>query len=84
MKARLMRWWRGFARLFVVKTKFEAFMLIYAIATGAVERGLTYTHRFPGTGGWIMFAACTIVVFMAGGKILDGVERDAMERNHPY
>ena len=84
MRARLMRWWRGFARLFVVKTKFEAFMLIYAIATGAVERGLTYTHRFPGTGGWIMFAACTIVVFMAGGKILDGVERDTMERNHPY
>jgi hypothetical protein len=82
MTTRLMRWWQGFARLFVVKTKFEAFMLIYAIATGAVERGLTYLHRFPGTGGWIMFAACTIVVFMAGGKILDGVERDAMERYH--
>jgi hypothetical protein len=82
MTTRLMRWWQGFARLFVVKTKFEAFMLIYAIATGAVERGLTYLHRFPGTGGWIMFAACTIVVFMAGGKILDGVERDATERYH--
>jgi len=76
-----MRWWHGFARLFVIKTKFEAFMLIYAIATGAVERGLTYTHRFPGTGGWIMFAACTVVVFMAGAKILDGVERDALERH---
>ena len=79
MTARLTRWWRGFARLFVVKTKFEAFMLIYAIATGAVERGLTYLHRFPGTPGWIMFAACTIVVFMAGAKILDGVERDALD-----
>ncbi|MFK3890174.1 hypothetical protein [Sphingomonas sp. NPDC079357] len=77
MTARLQRWWRSVARLFVVKTKFEAFMLIYAIATGAVERGMTYLHRFPGTSGWIMFGACTIVVFMAGGKIIDGVERDA-------
>jgi hypothetical protein len=77
MTARWQRWWRGFTRLFVVKTKFEAFMLIYAIATGAVERGMTYLHRFPGTPGWIMFVACTIVVFMAGGKIIDGVERDA-------
>ncbi len=77
MTARLQRWWRAFARLFVVKTKFEAFMLIYAIATGAVERGMTYLHRFPGTPGWIMFGACTIVVFMGGGKIIDGVDREA-------
>lgn len=77
MTPRLQRWWRGFGRLFVVKTKFEAFMLIYAIATGAVERGMTYLHRFPGTPGWIMFGACTIVVFMAGGKIIDGVDREA-------
>jgi hypothetical protein len=82
MTALLRRWWHGVARLFVVRTKFEAFMLIYAIATGAVERGLTYLHRFPGAGGWIMFGACTIVVFMAGGRILDGVERDALERHH--
>lgn len=68
---------RRIARLFVVKTKFEAFLLIYALAAGAVERGMTYLHRFPGTAGWIMFVACTLVVFMAGGKILDGVERDA-------
>ncbi|KQN93510.1 hypothetical protein ASE95_00705 [Sphingomonas sp. Leaf231] len=79
MTARLVRWWRGFARLFVIKTKFEAFMLIYAIAVGAVERGMTYLHRFPGSPGWIMFTACTIVVFMAGGKILDGVARDATD-----
>lgn len=71
------RWWHRFARLFVVKTKFEAFMLIYALAVGAVERGMTYLQRYPGTPGWIMFGACTIVVFMAGGKVLDGVERDA-------
>lgn len=77
MRARVARWWRGFARLFTIRTKFEAFMLIYAIATGAVERGMTYLHRFPGTPGWIMFGACTIVVFMAGGKIIDGVEQDA-------
>ena len=33
MTALLRRWWHGVARLFVVRTKFEAFMLIYAIAT---------------------------------------------------
>ncbi len=52
-------------------------MLIYAIAVGAVERGLSYLHRFPGSPGWVMFGACTLVVFMAGGKIIDGVDREA-------
>ena len=61
------------ARLFVIKTRFEAFLVIYALAAGAVERGMGYLHRFPGTQGWILFAACTAAVFMAGGKILDAV-----------
>jgi hypothetical protein len=72
--------WRRFKRLFAVKTKFEAFLVIYALATGAVERGFGYVHRMPGASGWLMFAACTGVVFIAGGKILDAVERD--EHDH--
>ena len=29
-------------RLFTIKTKFEAFLIIYALALGASERGLVY------------------------------------------
>jgi hypothetical protein len=73
--------WAAFKRLFAVKTKFEAFLVIYALATGAVERGLGYVERLPGTSGWLFFAACTGVVFIAGGKILDAVERDERDRD---
>jgi len=63
-----------FARLFKIKTRFEAFLIIYAIALGAVERGQRYLDVYPGPGGWLLFFACTGVVFMAGAKILDAVK----------
>lgn len=78
---RILGTWRRFKRLFAVKTKFEAFLVIYALATGATERGLGYVHRLPGTSGWLMFAACTGVVFIAGGKIIDAVDRDEHDRD---
>lgn len=58
-------------RLFVIKTRWEAFLIIYGLALGAVERGSAYLTRFPGFGGKLLFLACTGAVFMAGGKILD-------------
>ena len=61
------------ARLFTIKTKFEAWLVIYAIALGAVERGRHYLEVYPGFGGWLLFFACTGVVFLAGGKLLDSV-----------
>jgi hypothetical protein len=61
------------ARLFTIKTKFEAWLVIYAIALGAVERGRHYLEIYPGAGGWLLFFACTGVVFLAGGKLLDSV-----------
>lgn len=61
-------------RLFTIKTKFEAFLIIYGLATGAVERGMHYLQLYPGWGGWMLFAVCPIAVFMAGGKILDAIE----------
>lgn len=64
------------ARLFVIKTKFEAFLVIYALGTGAVERGVHYLHDYPGAGGILLFVACPVTVFMAGARILDAVERD--------
>jgi hypothetical protein len=61
-------------RLFTVKTKFEAFLVIYALALGATERGLVYIETFPGFGGKLLALCCTGAVFMAGGKMLDAVE----------
>jgi hypothetical protein len=60
-------------RLFTIKTRFEAWLVIYAIALGAVERGRLYLHTFPGWGGWMLALACTAVVFIAGAKLLDSV-----------
>lgn len=59
------------ARLFVIKNRFEAFAIIYAIAVGAVARADHYMALYPGFAGYLFFLACTAAVFMAGGKILD-------------
>jgi hypothetical protein len=64
---------RKVGRLFVIKTRFEAWLVIYAIAVGAVERGRHYLDTYPGFGGWLLAAACTGVVFIAGAKLLDSV-----------
>jgi hypothetical protein len=59
------------ARLFVIKTRLEAFLIIYGLALGATERGSAYLVQYPGWGGRLLFLACTAAVFMAGAKILD-------------
>ena len=68
---------RKLARLFTIKTRWEAYLVIYAIAVGAVSRGILYLHQYPGWGGWLMFAACTGVVFVAGAKLLDATRAPA-------
>ena len=72
-------------RLFVIKTRFEAFAIIFALALGAVERGSAYLTQYPGVGGKLLFLACTGAVFMAGAKILDCVayERAALAESSP-
>ncbi len=67
------------ARLFTIKTRFEAWLVIYAIALGAVERGLHYLATYPSAGGWLLALACTGVVFVAGAKLLDSVRPAAPE-----
>jgi hypothetical protein len=64
---------RKIGRLFTIKTRLEAWLVIYAIALGAVERGQHYLATYPGWGGWTLAAACTGVVFLAGAKLLDSV-----------
>lgn len=65
---------RKFGRLFVIKTRFEAWLVTYAIAVGAVERGRHYLDIYPGWGGILLALACTGVVFLAGAKLLDSVK----------
>jgi len=62
---------RKISRLFTIKTRFEAFLIIYALALGATNRGTHYLTQYPGWGGWLLFLACTGAVFIAGAKILD-------------
>ena len=64
-------------RLFVIKTRMEAWLVTYAIAVGAVERGQHYMHQYPGFGGWLLALACTGVVFIAGARLLDSVRPPA-------
>jgi len=61
-------------RLFIIKTRFEAWMVTYAIAVGSVERGQHYLVQYPGFGGYLLALACTGVVFVAGPKLLDSVK----------
>ena len=62
---------RKISRLFTIKTRLEAFVLIYALALGATTRGSNYLVQYPGWGGYLLFLACTGAVFLAGAKILD-------------
>ena len=68
-------------RLFVIKTRIEAYLVIYALGLGACERGIVYLHQYPGFGGKLLFLACTGAVFLAGAKILDALrlERERAE-----
>lgn len=68
---------RKVGRLFSIKTRFEAWLVIYAIALGAIERGRHYLELYPGYMGWTLAVACTGVVFLAGAKLLDAVRPPA-------
>ncbi|WP_128893110.1 hypothetical protein [Erythrobacter sp. HKB08] len=67
-------------RLFVIKTRFEAFVIIYALALGATARGSQYLTEYPGFGGKLLFLATTGAVFLAGAKILDCLRYERKER----
>ncbi len=72
---------RKLGRLFVIKTRWEAYLIIYALALGATSRGTAYIHQYPGWGGYALFLACTGAVFLAGAKILDCLKYEKAERD---
>lgn len=69
------------SRLFVIKTRWEAYLIIYALALGAMDRGTHYLDRFPGYGGWLLMAACSGAVFLGGAKILDCLKYEQAEKD---
>ena len=71
---------RKLARLFTIKNRFEACAIIYALAVGAVMRGLVYLETYPGWPGKLLFCACLAAVFLAGGKLLDATRSPRRRR----
>jgi hypothetical protein len=63
-------------RLFQIKTKFEVYLVTYALATGAVKRGEDYLLQYPGKLGWVFMLLVTGSVFLAAAKMLQAVEYD--------
>ena len=61
-------------RLFVIKTRFEAYLIIYALALGATTRGSEYLVEWPGWEGKLLYLACTGAVFLGGAAILDSLK----------
>jgi hypothetical protein len=71
---------RSSARLFTIKTRIEACMIIYALALGAVMRGSNYLQNYHGVGGVLLFGACLATVLIAGAKLLDGTRPETTLR----
>lgn len=72
--------WTKFARLFVIKNRFEACAVTYALAVGAISRGMQYLDAYPGFGGWLLMSVCPIAVFMAGARLMELTRKDNGER----
>jgi len=64
---------RKIGRLFVIKNRFEAYVIIYALALGATSRGSAYLDEYPGGWGIALFLAACTAVLLAGAAILDSV-----------
>ena len=71
---------RSSARLFTIRTRIEACMIIYALALGAVMRGSSYLQNYHGIGGALLFGACLASVLIAGAKLLDGTRPETTLR----
>jgi hypothetical protein len=71
------------ARLFTIKTRTEALFLTYAIAVGAIERGLHYMEQYPGYAGFVLAFACLGVPFIAGAKLIDSVKKPPVPAQAP-
>ena len=77
--------WTKLKRLFVIKTRWEAYLIIYGLALGAMTRGADYLTQYPGWPGYILMAATGVAVLLGGAKILDAIryEQEAKAAKAP-
>ena len=71
---------KKFGRLFIIKNRLEASAVIFALALGAIERGMHYLDIYPGYQGWMLMSVCPIAVVMAGSRLLESVRPDNQQR----
>ena len=64
---------RKIGRLFVIKNRLEAYVIIYALALGATTRGSAYLDEYPSYWGEALFLAACCAVLLAGAAILDSI-----------
>lgn len=72
---------RKIGRLFTIKTRTEASLIIYALGLGACERGIQYMEQYPGFAGQMLFVASTGTIFVAGAKIFDCLRLESKDLN---
>jgi hypothetical protein len=65
---------RKVGKLLVIKSRTEAYAVIYALGLGATGRGVQFLTDYPGVTGYLLALASTTAVFMAGAKILDATQ----------
>lgn len=71
---------QAISRLFTIRSRLDAYLIIYALALGATRRGWAYVSEYPGWGGRLLFIACCASVLIAGAKILDCVRLEQAAR----
>lgn len=71
---------KKFLGLFVIKNRLEACAVIYALAIGAIERGMHYLEVYPGYAGWMLMTVCPIAVLMAGARLMELTRKDSGTR----
>jgi hypothetical protein len=67
---------KKFIRLFIIKNRFEACAVIYALAVGSICRGMQFLEVYPGVSGWLLMCVCPIAVFMAGARLMEVTRKD--------
>lgn len=72
--------WSRLTSLLVINNRFEAYLIIYALAVGATARAQLYLIQYPGKTGAFLALCCTGAVFLGGAKILDGTPRGRYHR----
>jgi len=62
----------------MIKTKFEVYLITFALALGSTKRGEDYLLQYPGKLGWVFYILTCGAVFLAAAKMLQAVDYQNM------